>query len=102
MRRLVYVSGRLGAGKTRSLAFPLAAELGYSLVTKDLVEWTLYDALHVPGEGEIDRAVVTGHDSCSWPGDLPRPAFCPDCAGRRLRLLSLGAAPPGQPSPSGR
>jgi predicted kinase len=55
MRRLVYVSGKLGAGKT-SLAFPLAAELGYSLVTKDLVKETLHDALHVPGEGEIDRA----------------------------------------------
>jgi predicted kinase len=33
-----------GAGKT-SLAFPLAAELGYSLVTKDLIKETLYDAL---------------------------------------------------------
>src|SRR5690242_10144177 len=57
MRRLVYVSGKLGAGKT-SLAFPLAAELGYSLVTKDLVKETLHDALHVPGagEGEVDRA----------------------------------------------
>ena len=55
MRRLVYVSGRLAAGKT-SLAFPLAAELGYSLVTKDLVKETLHDALHVPGEGKIDRA----------------------------------------------
>lgn len=49
MRRLVYVSGKLGAGKT-SLAFPLAAELGYSLVTKDLIKETLHDALHVPGE----------------------------------------------------
>jgi predicted kinase len=55
MRRLVYVSGKLGAGKT-SLAFPLAAELGYSLVTKDLVKETLHDALYVPGDGEIDRA----------------------------------------------
>ena len=54
MRRLVYVSGKLGAGKT-SLACPLAAELGYSLVTKDLVKETLHDALHVPGEGEIDQ-----------------------------------------------
>ena len=33
---------KLGAGKT-SLAFPLAAELGYSLVTKDLVKETLHD-----------------------------------------------------------
>jgi predicted kinase len=55
MRRLVYVSGKLGAGKT-SLAFPLAAELGYSLVTKDLVKETLHDALHIPGAGEVDRA----------------------------------------------
>jgi predicted kinase len=50
----VYVSGMPGAGKT-SLAFPLAAELGYSLVTKDLIKETLHDALHVPGEGDIDR-----------------------------------------------
>ncbi|MGH3259612.1 MAG: AAA family ATPase [Streptosporangiaceae bacterium] len=49
------MSGKLGAGKT-SLAFALAAELGYSLVTKDLVKETLHDALYVPGTGEIDRA----------------------------------------------
>jgi predicted kinase len=55
MRRLVYVSGKLGAGKT-TLAFPLAAELGYSLVTKDLVKETLHDAMHVPGGGEVGRA----------------------------------------------
>ena len=55
MRRLVYVSVKLGAGKT-SLAFALAAELGYSLVTKDLVKETMHDALYVPGQGEIDRA----------------------------------------------
>ena len=53
--RIAYVSGRLGAGKS-SLAAPLAAELGYSLVTKDLVKETLHDALYVPGDGEIDRA----------------------------------------------
>jgi predicted kinase len=50
----VYISGRPGAGKS-SLAFPLAAELGYSLVTKDMVKEALHDALYVPGEGEIDR-----------------------------------------------
>ncbi len=55
MRRIAYVSGRPGAGKT-SLAIPLAAELGYSLVTKDLVKETLHDALHVPGAGELDQA----------------------------------------------
>ena len=55
MSRIAYVSGRLGAGKS-TLAAPLAAELGYSLVTKDLVKETLHDALYVPGDGEIDRA----------------------------------------------
>jgi predicted kinase len=53
--QIVYISGRPGAGKS-SLAFPLAAELGYSLVTKDLVKEALHDALYVPGEGEIDLA----------------------------------------------
>jgi predicted kinase len=53
--RIAYVSGRLGAGKS-SLAAPLAAELGYSLVTKDLIKETLHDALYVPGDGEIDRS----------------------------------------------
>ena len=53
--RIAYVSGRLGAGKS-SLAFPLAAELGYSLVTKDLIKETLHDALYVPGDGQIDQA----------------------------------------------
>jgi predicted kinase len=53
--RIAYVSGRLGAGKS-SLAAPLAAELGYSLVTKDLVKETLHDALFVPGDGEVDEA----------------------------------------------
>jgi hypothetical protein len=41
----------LGAGKT-SLAFPLAAELGYSLVTKDLVKETLHDC---PAEVAVAR-----------------------------------------------
>ncbi len=51
----MYISGSPGAGKS-SIAFPLAAELGYSLVTKDLVKEALHDALYVPGEGELDLA----------------------------------------------
>ena len=35
-RRLVYVSGAPGSGKT-SLAVPLAAELGWALLTKDRI-----------------------------------------------------------------
>ena len=51
-RRLVYVSGAPGSGKT-SLAVPLAAELGYALLAKDRIKETLHDALGVP---EPDRA----------------------------------------------
>jgi len=47
VRRLVYVSGAPGAGKT-SLAGPLAAELGYALITKDTIKETLHDALGAP------------------------------------------------------
>ena len=51
-RRLVYVSGAPGAGKT-TLAVPLAAELGWALLTKDRIKETLHDAL---GALEADLA----------------------------------------------
>jgi predicted kinase len=51
-RRLVYVSGAPGSGKT-SLAIPLAAELGYTLLAKDRIKETLHDAL---GASESDLA----------------------------------------------
>jgi len=51
-RRLVYVSGAPGSGKT-SLAVPLAAELGYALLAKDRIKETLHDALGAP---QPDRA----------------------------------------------
>jgi predicted kinase len=47
IRRLVYVSGAPGAGKT-SLAGPLAAELGYPLIYKDKLKETLHDWLGGP------------------------------------------------------
>jgi MoxR-like ATPase len=46
-RRLVYISGAPGAGKT-SLAVPLAAELGYPLIYKDKLKETLHDWLGGP------------------------------------------------------
>jgi predicted kinase len=52
VRRLVYVSGAPGAGKT-SLAGPLAAELGYALVTKDMIKETLHDALGAPPDPDL-------------------------------------------------
>ena len=58
MRRLVYVSGSPGAGKT-SLAAPLAAELGYALLTKDLIKETLHDAL-----GALGGRPVEVHCAC--------------------------------------
>jgi predicted kinase len=63
--RIVYISGRPGAGKS-SLASPLAAELGYSLVIKDLVEEVLHDALYDPGKGRIDRAWSLRLGAASW------------------------------------
>ena len=46
-RRLVLVSGCPGAGKT-TLAVPLAAELGFTLLSKDRVKETLHDGLGAP------------------------------------------------------
>jgi predicted kinase len=46
-RRLVYVSGAPGSGKT-SLAVPLAAVLGYALLSKDRIKETLHDGLGAP------------------------------------------------------
>jgi predicted kinase len=57
-RRLVYVSGAPGSGKT-TLAGPLAAALGYALLAKDTIKETLYDALGAPAPApapDPDRA----------------------------------------------
>jgi predicted kinase len=52
VRRLVYISGAPGTGKT-SLAGPLAAELGFALITKDVIKETLHDALGAPAEVDL-------------------------------------------------
>jgi predicted kinase len=51
MRALVVVSGAPGAGKT-TLAVPLAAALGFPLLSKDVIKETLFDAL---GHVEVDE-----------------------------------------------
>jgi predicted kinase len=61
----VYISGKPGAGKS-SLAFPLAADLGYSLVIKDLVKEALHDAMYVPGPGPLDPAWSQRLNIASW------------------------------------
>lgn len=44
MRKVVVVSGAPGAGKS-TLARPLAAELGFPILAKDVIKETLYDHL---------------------------------------------------------
>jgi predicted kinase len=46
-RQIVLVSGPPGAGKT-TLAVPLAAELGFPLLTKDTIKEAIWDALDPP------------------------------------------------------
>jgi predicted kinase len=87
-----------GAGKT-SLAYPLAAELGYSLVVRDLIKETLYDALHVPGESDIDGELPRKLNVAAWQllfalaadaGDMVIEAnFHPHLDIERDKLLSL-------------
>lgn len=51
-RQLVLVSGAPGVGKT-TLAIPLAAELGFPLLSKDEIKESLWDALQLP-QGDPD------------------------------------------------
>ncbi len=101
MKRLVYVSGAPGAGKT-SLAFPLAAELGYSIVTKDIVKETLHDVLYTTEYGAPDRpwsqrlgasAMELMWALAARAGDMVIEAnFRPYSEYERARLASLGEA----------
>jgi predicted kinase len=52
VRRLVYVSGAPGSGKS-TLAGPLAAQLGFALLGKDIIKETLHSVLGPP---DLDRA----------------------------------------------
>jgi predicted ATPase len=83
-RKLVYVSGAPGSGKT-SLAVPLAAALGYALLAKDRIKETLHDALGAPGPdlawsrrlggAAMETAVGTGgrRSGRGDRGELPAP-----------------------------
>jgi predicted kinase len=98
-RRLVYVSGAPGAGKT-SLAGPLAAALGYALLAKDTIKESLHDALGAP---EADRAWSRRLGGASmellWtlaaraPQVVIEANFRPHSEYERGRLLGLGGLP---------
>jgi predicted kinase len=98
-RRLVYVSGAPGAGKT-TLAGPLAAELGYALITKDTIKETLHDALGAP-EADLTWSRRLGGASMEllWALAARAPAvvieanFRPHSEYEHGRLLALGGLP---------
>ena len=98
-RRLVYVSGAPGSGKT-SLAAPLAAKLGYALLTKDRIKETLHDALGAP-EPDLawSRRLGAAAMELLWALATDAPAvvieanFRPYSDYERARLSSLAARP---------
>jgi predicted kinase len=98
-RRLVYVSGAPGSGKT-SLAVPLAAELGYPLLSKDRIKETLHDALGAP-EPDLAWSRKLGGTAMEllWALAADAPAvviesnFRPGSEYQRARLSGLAARP---------
>jgi chloramphenicol 3-O-phosphotransferase len=116
-RRVVFVSGAPGSGKS-TLAGPLAAELGFTLLGKDLIKETLHDALWAavvpgaagtPGAAGVARAPApdlvgsnrTGAAAMEllWALAAEMPAvvleanFRPRHAYPRSRILALSAHP---------
>src|SRR5690242_10633870 len=96
-RRLVYVSGAPGSGKT-SLAVPLAAELGYALISKDWIKETLHEALGAP-EPDLTWSRRLGGAAMEllWALAADAPAvvieanFRPDSQYERAKLSGLAA-----------
>ena len=98
-RRLVYVSGAPGSGKT-TLAVPLAAELGWALLTKDRIKETLYDVFGAP-EADLawSRRLGAAAMELLWALAADTPAvvieanFRPYSDYERAKLAGLAARP---------
>jgi predicted kinase len=64
--RIVLVSGPPASGKT-TLACPLAARLGFALLTKDDIKETLFTAMHgLPGDVEYSRTIGAASMELLW------------------------------------
>jgi predicted kinase len=96
---VVLVSGAPGAGKTR-LAVPLAAELGFALLSKDRIKETLHDALGAPvsdlawsnrlGAAAMELLWALAADA---PAVVLEANFRPRLAYGRGRILALSSRP---------
>jgi predicted kinase len=99
-RRLVFVSGAPGSGKT-SLAVPLAAELGFALLRKDRIKEALHDGLGAPAAVDLAWSQRLGAAAMEllWAlaGDAPSVVieanFRPRSSYQRSKISSLSARP---------
>jgi predicted kinase len=98
-RRVVLVSGAPGSGKT-TLAVPLAAELGFALLSKDRIKETLHDAFGAPvpdlawsnrlGAAAMELLWALAADA---PAVVLEANFRPRHAHQRDRISALSAHP---------
>jgi predicted kinase len=104
-RRLVLVSGPPGSGKT-TLAAPLAAALGFTLLGKDRIKETLHDYLAADAADAADavdlawsRRLGAASIELLWALAADAPAvvleanFWPDDPRNRRRVAALAAKP---------
>jgi predicted kinase len=97
-RRIVLITGSPGAGKS-TLALPLAASLGFPLLSKDHIKETLHDALDAPA-GDLDSSRRLGAAAMEliWalaercPQVVLEANFLPRHPATRPRLDALGAS----------
>ncbi len=99
VRQLVFVSGAPGAGKT-TLAIPLAAELGFTLICKDKIKETLHNALGAPSPDlSWSRRLGAAAMELLWalaadaPSVVVEANFRPHNRYQRAKLAALAACP---------